>query len=50
MTIAPNFKKRPMPTLTLPRRNALSQRIVASDPVTDKIGPRSTPIKIARVT
>lgn len=32
---------------TFSRRNAISQRIVASDPVTDRFGPKSTPIKIA---
>ena len=31
------------------RRNAVSQTIVASEPVTDRLGPRSTPIRMAPV-
>ena len=35
---------------TFSRRRAMSQRIVASEPVTERLGPRSTPIKIACAT
>ena len=46
MTSAPSLRKRQ--ALTLPsRRRAVSQRMVASEPVTDRFGPRSTPISRA---
>jgi len=45
----PSFKKSPKVTSSRSRRIALSQRIVASEPVIERLGPRSTPIRAASV-
>ena len=50
VTSAPICKKRQAVTSIFSRRNATSQRMVASEPVIDRFGPRSTPISIALVT
>ena len=50
MTTAPTLRKRQNPTLSPSRRIAVSQRIVASDPVIERLGPRSTPIRSASTT
>src|ERR1700681_1002587 len=49
MTTSPNLRNRPAPTVPPPRRRAISHRMVAREPVTDRLGPRSTPIRIAPV-
>ena len=50
ITRKPSLRKRPAPTVSPSRRNAASHRIVASDPVTERFGPRSTPTRAALVT
>ncbi len=50
ITNMPSRRKRSAPTCSPSRRSATSHRIVASEPVTDRFGPRSTPIRIAAVT
>src|SRR5579859_46886 len=50
ITIAP-MRKNALALMAMPsRRNAVSQRMVASEPVTERFGPRSTPISTARIT
>jgi hypothetical protein len=50
MTTIPSFRNCQAATRSPSRRKAISQRIVASEPVTERFGPRSTPIRIAPVT
>ena len=50
ITARPSLRNREAPTCSPSRRSAISQRMVASEPVTDRLGPRSTPIRIAPVT
>jgi len=47
MTSTPSFKNCPALTSILSRRRATSHRIVASEPVTERLGPRSIPISMA---
>ena len=47
MTMIPSFRNVQALTRKPSRRSAVSHRMVASEPVTDKFGPRSTPIRIA---
>src|SRR3984957_18356341 len=49
ITKMPRRRKRSAPTCSPSRRSAISQRIVASEPVTERFGPRSTPIRTAPV-
>jgi ubiquinone/menaquinone biosynthesis C-methylase UbiE len=50
MTSAPILRNSHAPMRTPSLRSTISHRIVASDPVTDKFGPRSTPISTASRT
>jgi hypothetical protein len=50
MTMKPIRRKRQVLTSSLSRRGAASHSLVASDPVTDRFGPRSTPISTAPTT
>ena len=50
VTSRPSLRNGQAPTSIFSRRSATSQRMVASDPVTDRLGPRSTPIRIALMT
>src|SRR3974390_2936475 len=50
VTSAPIARKRQAVTSIFCRRKATSQRMVAREPVTEKFGPRSTPIRIAATT
>lgn len=50
MTAVPTLKNYIKLTCSLSRRIAMSQRMVANDPVIDRFGPRSTPISRAPVT
>src|ERR1700733_4385866 len=50
IAIIPTLKNSHAVISTFSRRSAISHKIVASDPVTERFGPRSTPIKIACVT
>src|ERR1039458_2260274 len=50
MAIMPILKNSQAVISTFSRRRAMSQRIVASEPVTERLGPRSTPIRIACAT
>src|SRR5713226_5169804 len=50
MTTRPSLRNRDAPTTSPSRRKAISHRMVASEPVTDRFGPRSTPIRIAPET
>src|SRR5215472_12407197 len=50
VTIRPTFKKVQALTCRFSRRRAMSQRIVANDPVTERLGPRSIPMSIAFAT
>ena len=43
----PSFRNDPTPTVWPSRRSAMSHRMVASEPVTDRLGPRLTPIRTA---
>src|ERR1700759_1401387 len=45
ITSAPHFRKTKKVRSSRPLRMAISQRIVASEPVTERFGPRSTPIR-----
>jgi hypothetical protein len=47
ITTAPIFRNSQAPISWPSRRNAISHRMVAREPVTDRFGPRSTPIRIA---
>ena len=47
ITSAPSLRKVQALTLSPSRRSAVNQRMVASEPVTDRFGPRSTPISTA---
>jgi len=48
MAKIPILKKSQTPTCSFSLCSPISQRIVASDPVTERLGPRSTPISTAR--
>src|SRR5258705_4528116 len=50
MTRRPYLRNRRGAIFTRSRRNAISHRMVASEPVTERLGPRSTPIRIAPTT
>ena len=50
ITRQPSARKRQALTVWPSRRKATSHRIVASDPVTDRLGPRSTPMSTAPVS
>src|SRR5665213_2342925 len=50
ITTMPSFGNCHAVTATPSRRSAISQRIVASEPVTERLGPRSTPINSPLVT
>src|SRR5258706_14338189 len=50
MTIIPSFRNCHTVTASPSRLKAISHRIVASEPVTERLGPRSTPINVALVT
>src|SRR6267378_1753632 len=50
MTRRPYLRNRRGAIFTPSRRNAISHRMVASEPVTERLGPRSTPISIAPAT
>src|ERR1700737_4919936 len=50
MTAIPSFRNCHAVTASPSRLRAISHRIVASEPVTDRLGPRSTPINIPLVT
>src|SRR6266852_507414 len=50
MAMRPILKNSQAVITTFSRRRAMSQRIVASEPVTERLGPRSTPISIACAT
>src|ERR1700693_1058504 len=50
MTTRPSLRNCQAATCSPSRRSAISHRMVASDPVTERFGPRSTPIRIAPVT
>jgi hypothetical protein len=50
MTTMPSFRNCHAVTASPSRLRAVNQRIVASDPVTERLGPRSTPINIPLVT
>src|SRR5262249_16226672 len=45
--MVPTLKKLQALTSSFSRRRAMSHRIVAREPVTDRFGPRSIPISIA---
>src|ERR1700722_10659102 len=47
MTSIPAFRNAQPVIFSPSRRSTISQRTVANDPVTDKLGPRSTPIRTA---
>jgi hypothetical protein len=50
MAMMPILKNSHAVITTFSRRRAMSQRIVPSEPVTERLGPRSTPIRIACAT
>src|ERR1700737_299481 len=50
MTTIPSFRNCHAVTASPSRLRAISHRIVASEPVTERLGPRSTPINIPLVT
>src|SRR5882757_7980730 len=50
MTTIPSFRNCHAVTASPSRLKAISHRIVASEPVTERLGPRSTPINIPLVT
>src|SRR5882757_8030494 len=50
MTTIPSFRNCHAVTTSPSRLRAISHRIVASEPVTERLGPRSTPINIPLVT
>jgi hypothetical protein len=50
VTTAPIFRNLKKPTSSPSRRMAVSQRIVASEPVIERFGPRSTPNRRASTT
>ena len=47
MAIAPTFRKSQKLTSRFSLRKAINQRMVASDPVIERFGPRSTPMRTA---
>jgi hypothetical protein len=49
-TSTPSLRKLQAPTSSPSRLRAVSHRMVASEPVTERFGPRSTPTRIALVT
>ena len=50
ITTAPSLRKCQLLTVIFSRRKAISHRMVASEPVTERLGPRSMPISSALVT
>src|SRR5258708_14067931 len=50
MTTIPSFRNCHAVTASPSRLRAISHRIVASEPVTERLGPRSTPINIPLLT
>jgi hypothetical protein len=47
VTTTPSLKNEEADTTIPSRRKTVNQRMVASEPVTEKLGPRSTPISTA---
>src|SRR5258708_34051310 len=50
MTRRPSLRNRRDEIYSPSRRTAISHRMVASEPVTERLGPRSTPTRIAPAT
>ena len=50
VTSRPSLRNGQAPTSIFSRRSATSHRMVASEPVIEKFGPRSTPIRMALTT
>ena len=50
MATIPHLRKVQPATFSPSRRRAISQSTVASDPVTERFGPRSTPMRTASRT